>query len=73
MSRGDKGKEELSVEKLMEFLNDRQRDPRLNEILYPHYNAQRAKEIIITHEPDKELVQRGKALAFIKYEELSRH
>eukprot|EP00094_Tigriopus_californicus_P012882 TCALIF_12455-PA protein Name:"Similar to PLCB4 1-phosphatidylinositol 4,5-bisphosphate phosphodiesterase beta-4 (Homo sapiens)" AED:0.17 eAED:0.17 QI:0/0.75/0.82/0.94/1/1/17/384/960 len=55
---GDKEKEELSVEKLMEFLNERQRDPRLNEILYPHYNAQRAKEIIITHEPEKELVQR---------------
>lgn len=54
-----KASNEISEEKLIDFLNDRQRDPRLNEILYPHYNSQRVREIIATYEPDQELVKRG--------------
>ena len=49
----------ISVEKLIEFLNEKQRDPRLNEILYPHYNDQRVKEIINEYEADVELVKEG--------------
>jgi len=44
---------------MIEFLNDKQRDPRLNEILYPHYNEHRAKEIIAAYEPDPEVAKRG--------------
>lgn len=52
--------DEISTPKLIEFLNEKQRDPRLNEILYPHYNANRVKEIITAYEPDQDLVKRCK-------------
>lgn len=35
-------------------MNDKQRDPRLNEILYPLYEDKRASEIITTYEQDEE-------------------
>ena len=44
---------------MIEFLNDKQRDPRLNEILYPHYNLNRVREIISVYEPDPEVAKRG--------------
>ncbi|XP_013782040.2 1-phosphatidylinositol 4,5-bisphosphate phosphodiesterase-like [Limulus polyphemus] len=44
---------------LMNFLNEKQRDPRLNEILYPFYSEKRVKEIISTYEPDSEKAQEG--------------
>lgn len=50
--------EEISVPKLTEFLNETQRDPRLNEILYPHYDNKRVMEIISSYEKDAELVSR---------------
>ena len=34
------------MEEMIEFLNEKQRDPRLNEILYPHYDEKRVMEII---------------------------
>ena len=40
------------------FLNDKQRDPRLNEILYPHYDERRVMEIITAHEKDPNLVEK---------------
>jgi phosphatidylinositol phospholipase C beta len=36
-------------------LNEKQRDPRLNEILYPLYNEKRASEIIQNYEKVEEL------------------
>ena len=33
--------------RLVDFLNEKQRDPRLNEILYPHYNDARVAVIVI--------------------------
>jgi hypothetical protein len=36
------------------FLNEKQRDPRLNEILYPLYDEKRAAEIITTYEQNEE-------------------
>ena len=50
----------ISMEKLIEFLNEKQRDPRLNEILYPHYNERRVREIIATYETDVNKVKLGK-------------
>ena len=43
---------------MCEFLNETQRDPRLNEILYPHYDAKRVLEIINKYEKDSECVGR---------------
>ncbi|KAH1019172.1 hypothetical protein HUJ04_009028 [Dendroctonus ponderosae] len=45
----------LSLEQMINFLNEKQRDPRLNEILYPLYDEKRAIEIIQTYETDEEL------------------
>ena len=44
---------------MIEFLNEKQRDPRLNEILYPHYNENRVMEIIRTYEKDTGLIDKG--------------
>ena len=49
---------EISVKELTEFLNETQRDPRLNEILYPHYDSKRVLEIINDNEKDPDLVKR---------------
>ena len=50
---------EITVKCLIEFLNEKQRDPRLNEILYPHYNENRVMEIIRTYEKNPVLVEKG--------------
>ncbi len=42
--------------RLVEFMNEKQRDPRLNEILYPSYTEKRCMEIIEMYELDKENV-----------------
>ena len=49
--------ETLGSAKFIEFLNDKQRDSRLNQILYPEYNAKRVAEIIKDFEPDPENVK----------------
>ncbi|XP_040207636.1 1-phosphatidylinositol 4,5-bisphosphate phosphodiesterase beta-4 isoform X1 [Rana temporaria] len=49
----------LTVDQLVSFLNQHQRDPRLNEILFPFYDAKRAMQIIEMYEPDEELRQKG--------------
>ena len=38
----------------IEFMNEKQRDPRLNEILYPCYDEKRCKEIINKYEKNEE-------------------
>lgn len=40
--------------------SQRQRDPRLNEILFPFYNHARVKNIIHSYEPDQEYISKGK-------------
>ncbi|XP_064623811.1 1-phosphatidylinositol 4,5-bisphosphate phosphodiesterase beta-1-like isoform X2 [Lineus longissimus] len=49
----------LTVDKLVELLNSEQRDPRLNEILYPYYNEARAQAIINQFEPQKNMRDKG--------------
>ncbi|KAK9876650.1 hypothetical protein WA026_014026 [Henosepilachna vigintioctopunctata] len=51
-------KRELTAAQLVEFLNKTQRDPRLNEILHPYANIDRAREIIAQYEEDKHNVDR---------------
>jgi hypothetical protein len=44
----------IGIMAFIDFLNDKQRDPRLNEILHPYYNERRVTQIIEEYEPDKE-------------------
>lgn len=43
----------INVEQFITFLNEKQRDPRLNEILYPLYDEKRAIEIITDYEQEE--------------------
>ncbi|CAG0914190.1 unnamed protein product [Notodromas monacha] len=49
------GKETITLAQFVEFMNEKQRDPRLNEILYPLYSEKRAREIIADYEEEEEL------------------
>ncbi|XP_018422078.1 PREDICTED: 1-phosphatidylinositol 4,5-bisphosphate phosphodiesterase beta-4 isoform X1 [Nanorana parkeri] len=49
----------LTVDQLVSFLNTHQRDPRLNEILFPFYDTKRSLQIIEMYEPDEELKKKG--------------
>ena len=44
----------ISMPNFIEFMNEKQRDPRLNEILYPCYDEKRCKEIINKYEKNEE-------------------
>uniref|UniRef100_A0A1A8P9K1 1-phosphatidylinositol 4,5-bisphosphate phosphodiesterase n=1 Tax=Nothobranchius rachovii TaxID=451742 RepID=A0A1A8P9K1_9TELE len=50
----------LTVDQLVSFLNENQRDPRLNEILFPFYDPKRAMQIIEKYERDEELKKKGR-------------
>uniref|UniRef100_A0A8C1XVD8 1-phosphatidylinositol 4,5-bisphosphate phosphodiesterase n=1 Tax=Cyprinus carpio TaxID=7962 RepID=A0A8C1XVD8_CYPCA len=56
--RGDKS-DYLSVDQLVHFLNENQRDPRLNEILFPFFDSKCAFQIIQRYEPDDRLKRKG--------------
>ncbi|CAH8501960.1 unnamed protein product [Schistosoma mattheei] len=49
-----KGKSHIHADKMIEFLNETQRDPRLNEILYPFANKQTIKYIQENYETQEE-------------------
>ncbi|KAL0880660.1 hypothetical protein ABMA27_001879 [Loxostege sticticalis] len=53
------GKPYLSAIQLVDFLNDVQRDPRLNEILHPYADIQKAKDHIKAYEHNKYHQQRS--------------
>ena len=57
--RGAKKKPYLTVEQFTEFLNQHQRDPRLNEILYPFTTVKQAQEIINQHESKQGMAAKG--------------
>uniref|UniRef100_A0A8C1UBH9 Phosphoinositide phospholipase C n=1 Tax=Cyprinus carpio TaxID=7962 RepID=A0A8C1UBH9_CYPCA len=48
----------LTVEQMTDFLNNRQRDPRLNEILYPPLKAEQVQGLVEKYEPDTMLSKR---------------
>ncbi|XP_055938969.1 1-phosphatidylinositol 4,5-bisphosphate phosphodiesterase classes I and II-like isoform X2 [Argiope bruennichi] len=62
-------KKGMTVDQLVEFLNKEQRDPRLNEILYPYANPKRARDIIKQYEPNKSMAQKGllSEIGFLRY------
>lgn len=43
----------INLDQLITFLNEKQRDPTLNEILYPLYDEKRASEIINDYEKNE--------------------
>lgn len=49
--------EYISIPQFINFLNDCQRDPSLNEILHPLYDERRCMEIISLHELDEENIK----------------
>ncbi|KAM3959579.1 phospholipase C at 21C [Aphomia sociella] len=53
------GKPYLSATQLVDFLNEVQRDPRLNEILHPYADLQQAKDLIKAYEHNKYHQQRS--------------
>lgn len=59
----------MTATQLVDFLNKTQRDPRLNEILYPYANTARAKDIIAQNEPNKYNVQKAQLSfdGFLRY------
>ena len=57
--RGAKRKPYLTADQLVDFLNSHQGDPRLNEILFPYYNIQRATGIIQRYELNKDFANKG--------------
>ncbi|XP_042864146.1 1-phosphatidylinositol 4,5-bisphosphate phosphodiesterase classes I and II-like isoform X2 [Penaeus japonicus] len=59
----------MNVEQLVNFLNKEQRDPRLNEILYPYADAAKAREVIRDYEPYKENITKNvlSVDGFLKY------
>ncbi len=63
--RGAKKKPYLTAEQFMEFLNKKQRDPRLNEILYPYCDLKKAQVLIKQFEPNRNLAGKGKVWSFI--------
>ena len=44
----------INIDQLITFLNEKQRDPTLNEILCPLYDKRRALEIINDYEQNEE-------------------
>lgn len=58
-SRGAKGKPYLTLEQLMDFINQKQRDPRLNEVLYPPLGSSQARQLIEKYEPNQQFLERG--------------
>lgn len=54
----------VTVDQFVNFLNNEQRDPRLNEILYPLYNERTAQRLINQHEPNPEMAKQGNCALF---------
>lgn len=62
-------KKYMTAEQFVEFLNKTQRDPRLNEILYPYADTSRARDVIEQYEPNKYMSKKGQLsfTGFLRY------
>ncbi|KAM7368140.1 hypothetical protein PAMP_014387 [Pampus punctatissimus] len=56
---GAKSRPYLTVEQMTEFINNKQRDPRLNEILYPPLKPEQVQLLVDKYEPNTSLAQKG--------------
>lgn len=63
---GAKKKPYLTLQQFVEFLNKDQRDPRLNEIIYPYVDEKRGLEIIGKFETKKEFFSKGRPSIYIQ-------
>ncbi|XP_050724739.1 1-phosphatidylinositol 4,5-bisphosphate phosphodiesterase classes I and II-like isoform X3 [Eriocheir sinensis] len=59
----------MNMEQLVKFLNEEQRDPRLNEILYPYADGAKAREVLLDYEPHKDNIAKNVLSfeGFLKY------
>ncbi|KAF4790378.1 1-phosphatidylinositol 4,5-bisphosphate phosphodiesterase beta-1 [Turdus rufiventris] len=55
---GAKSKPYLTVDQMMDFINLKQRDPRLNEILYPPLKQEQVQVLIEKYEPNSNLAKK---------------
>lgn len=58
---GAKSKPYLTVDQMMDFINLKQRDPRLNEILYPPLKQEQVQVLIEKYEPNNSLARKGQS------------
>ncbi|KAF7704560.1 1-phosphatidylinositol 4,5-bisphosphate phosphodiesterase beta-1 [Silurus meridionalis] len=56
---GAKGKNYLNMEQMTEFINNKQRDPRLNEILYPPLKTEQTQLLMEKFEPNPSMSEKG--------------
>ncbi|XP_006150984.1 1-phosphatidylinositol 4,5-bisphosphate phosphodiesterase beta-1 [Tupaia chinensis] len=56
---GAKSKPYLTVDQMMDFINLKLRDPRLNEILYPPLKQEQVQVLIEKYEPNSSLAKKG--------------
>ncbi|MED6273271.1 1-phosphatidylinositol 4,5-bisphosphate phosphodiesterase beta-1 [Characodon lateralis] len=66
---GAKSRPYLTVEQMTEFINSKQRDPRLNEILYPPLKPEQVQLLVDKYEPNTSLAQKGQISmeGFVRY------
>lgn len=58
---GAKSRPYLTVDQMMDFINIKQRDPRLNEILYPPLKQEQVQVLIEKYEPNTSLATKGQS------------
>lgn len=51
---------------MTEFINSKQRDPRLNEILYPPLKPEQVQLLVDKYEPNASLAQKGQWLKCLR-------
>ncbi|KAJ8281624.1 hypothetical protein COCON_G00041430 [Conger conger] len=66
---GSKGKPFLSLDQMLDFLNRRQRDSRLNEVLYPPLKRDQVRQLMENYEPNASQLERDQIslLCFSRY------
>lgn len=66
---GSKGKPFLSLDQLMDFINRKQRDSRLNEVLYPPLKRDQVRQLMEKYETNTSQLERDQIslMSFTKY------
>lgn len=59
LSSGAKGRNFLTLDQMTEFINNKQCDPRLNEILYPPLKPEQTQSLMEKFEPNPGMIQKG--------------
>lgn len=59
---GSKGKPFLSLDQVLDFVNQKQRDSRLNEVLYPPLKREQVRQLMEKYERNPSQLERGKTL-----------